>query len=132
MPDSPAYFEAMARNRWVRRVAVPALALVAMAAVPAVPASAEVIHCRTTVRTVGDEMHLIYGLRSPAAGREYVVKLYLDGERVYQKRLSTNDAGRIRAVKRVENPPGVDTVKGTGKDTVTGAVCAAVVRAPRG
>jgi hypothetical protein len=119
----------MAR-RWILR----SVALVALLTVAGAPASSasEMIHCRITVRTIsdGDELRLTYALRSPVRRRDYVVKLFVDGNRVYQKALETNAVGRVRAVAFAEDPAGRTAIRGTGRDSVTGVVCAADVLVP--
>ena len=119
----------MARRWIVGSVAVAALLLA-----PLAPASSagERINCRITVRTIsdGDELRIVYGLRSPARNREYIVAFFVDDERVYQERHTTNRAARIRAMAFAEDPRGRSAVRAIGRDTVTGIVCAADVVVP--
>jgi hypothetical protein len=119
----------MAR-RWVTGAVVLA-ALLPLGLVPS-SSAAERINCRITVRTIseGDELRIVYTLRGPARHREYLVRFFVDGDRVWQDRAETNRAGRIRVVAFVEDPPGRTAVRAAGRDSVTRVVCAADVVVP--
>lgn len=119
----------MARRALARGLLAALLGATLLAGAPT-PASAVSTACRVVVTDLGPTLKIAYLVNSSAPRRAYRVKIAVDGELVYQHRLRTNAAGRIRVRVDVDDAPGRELVVGSARDLPTGDACVARVLAP--
>jgi hypothetical protein len=96
------------------------------------PAPAIAVHtaCRVVVTDLGPTLKIVALVASSAPDRAYRIKIAVDGDLVYQHRLRTNAAGRIRVRVDVADAPGRELVVASARDLPTGDLCVARVLAP--
>jgi len=119
----------MARRAFTHGLLAALLGVTMLVATPA-PALAVHTACRVVVTDLGPTLRIVTLVKSSAPDRAYRIKIAVDGDLVYQHRLRTNGAGRIRVRVDVDDTPGRELVTGSARDLPTGDMCVARVLSP--
>lgn len=79
---------------------------------------------------LGATLKIVYTIHSPTPNRRYGVRITVDDDRVFVRRLRTDDDSRLRVRLDVQDGTGREVVQGRARDLQTGSVCPATVTAP--
>lgn len=121
----------MPRSRLLR-LALPVLLALPVTGLAASPAAASShTTCRITVTDLGPTLKIVYSVHAPTLHRRYGIRITVDGNVIFRKRMRTTD-GRLRIRVDVQDEPGNELVRGRARDLSNEAVCLATVLAPAG
>lgn len=103
-------------------VAVTSAGALAASASPA-DTRALVYRCTLSSTDEGDDIRLTFRLRTNEARREWRVRLFREGERVYSRVRTTNAAGDLKVVRTVDDLPGPDDVRARARELDRWTIC---------